>query len=113
MPAAAAKPPLSDATGEFGRRVREARTQLELSQEELAERAGVHWSYLGQVERGQNNLTLHNILKLAAALKVEPSLLVEGLRAPEPPRSRESRRRPRPPASSMGATQKVTPHRKR
>lgn len=83
MPATSPKPPLSDATGEFGRRVREHRTSLGLSQEALAEGTDIHWSYLGQVERGQTNLTLHNILKLAAALKVDAGELVNGLKAPK------------------------------
>lgn len=79
MPATSPKPPLSDATGEFGRRVRERRAALGLSQEALAEGTDIHWSYLGQVERGQTNLTLHNILKLAEALGVDPGTLVQGL----------------------------------
>lgn len=88
MPALAAKPPLSPATGEFGRRVRERRLELELSQEELAESSDLHWSYLGQVERGQNNLTLHNILRVALALKIDPGALVSGLPVVPPTPSR-------------------------
>lgn len=49
------------------------------SQERLAEEAGLHWTYVGQVERGRRNITLPNILKLAAGLKVSPAVLVEGL----------------------------------
>lgn len=73
------KPPLSEATREFGQRVRDRRHALGLSQEALAEGTALHWSYLGQVERGQANLTLHNILKIAAALDVDPGELVTGL----------------------------------
>lgn len=76
------KPPLSEATREFGRRVRDRRHQLGLSQEALAEGTALHWSYLGQVERGHTNLTLHNILKIAAALDVDPGELVAGIRGP-------------------------------
>lgn len=90
MPAPASKPPLSAATGEFGRRVRQRRLELELSQEELAESSELHWSYLGQVERGQNNLTLHNILRVAQALDVDPGVLVTGL--PEVPSDLRPRR---------------------
>lgn len=79
MPAPTPKPPLSTATGEFGQRVRNLRTGLNLSQEALAEGTELHWSYIGQVERGQTNLTLHNILKLADALGVDPGELVGGL----------------------------------
>ena len=41
--------------------------------EQLARDSRLHWSYLGQVERGQRNLTLHNILKLAEVLDVDPA----------------------------------------
>lgn len=76
------KPPLSEATGEFGKRVRERRRSHGLSQESLAEGTALHWSYVGQVERGQVIRTLHNILKLVEALQVDASVLVSGLHAP-------------------------------
>jgi len=76
-------PPLSAATEAFGQRVREHRHRLGLSQEKLAVVAGLHWTFVGQVERGQRNLSLHNLLKLAAALDVDPGVLVQGLRPPE------------------------------
>jgi transcriptional regulator with XRE-family HTH domain len=41
------------------------------SQEGLADLVGLHWTFVGQVERGRRNLTLHNILKLAAALDID------------------------------------------
>jgi transcriptional regulator with XRE-family HTH domain len=75
--------PLSDATAEFGRRVRARRNELGLSQEALADVARLHWTFVGQVERGRRNLTLHNILKLAAALQVDPGELVHGIPAPQ------------------------------
>lgn len=78
-PANAPKQPLSASTAEFGRRVREQRKALGLTQEELAHEAQLHWSYIGQVERGQTNLTLHNLLRIASALQVDPSRLVSGL----------------------------------
>ena len=77
------KPPLSPATGEFGRRVRARREQMGLSQEKLAEHTTLHWSYIGQVERGQRNLSLHNILKIASGLGVDAGELVRGLRVAE------------------------------
>lgn len=73
------KEPLSAATVEFGRRVRERRQELGWSQERLAEESGLHWTYVGQVERGRRNVTLHNILKLAAGLGVGAAVLVDGL----------------------------------
>lgn len=75
--------PISDATREFGRRVVERRQELGLSQEKAAEAIGLHWTYLGQVERGRRNLTLHNILKIAEGLDVDAGELVTGLSAPE------------------------------
>lgn len=75
------KSPLSSATAELGGRVRARRTQLGLSQESLADRCGLHWTYVGQVERGQRNVSLHNILRIAAALELDPAELVRGLSA--------------------------------
>lgn len=74
--------PMSDATRVFGERVRAHRDELGLSQEALADRAGVHWTFLGQVERGRRNLSLHNLLKVAAGLGGDPAELVHGLRPP-------------------------------
>ena len=71
------KAPVSDAAAEFGRRVRAKRNDLGISQEGLAEAAGLHWT---QVERGRRNLTLHNIVKLAQGLGCDAGELVEGLR---------------------------------
>jgi ribosome-binding protein aMBF1 (putative translation factor) len=73
---------LADVAHEFGNRIRARRTELGKSQEQLARDSRLHWSYLGQVERGQRNLTLHNILKLAEVLGVDPGDLVRRLRAP-------------------------------
>jgi transcriptional regulator with XRE-family HTH domain len=74
--------PVSAALGEFGARVRTRRNELDLSQEGLADKSGLHWTFVGQVERGQRNLSLHNLLKLAAALDIDPGRLVEGLEPP-------------------------------
>ena len=76
------KPPISDAAATFGARVRTRREELQKSQEKLAAESGMHWTYLGQVERGQRNVTLHNILRLAEMLEVDPAELVRGLKAP-------------------------------
>ena len=54
----------------FGNKVRERRLELELSQEELAERAGVHRTYIGMIERAEKNITLENIEKIAKALEI-------------------------------------------
>lgn len=69
-------------TAALGRH-RARRLELGKSQEELAKDSSLHWSYLGQVERGQRNVTLHNVLKLAEVLGVDPGDLVHSLRAPD------------------------------
>jgi transcriptional regulator with XRE-family HTH domain len=74
--------PLSTATEEFGIRVRTRRQQLGKSQERLADDCGLHWTFVGQVERGRRNLALHNILKLAVGLQIDPAELVKGLKPP-------------------------------
>ena len=61
----------------FGRRVRSIREAGGLSQETLAERSGLHRTYISSLERGHRNVGLDNILRLAAALGVQPSELLE------------------------------------
>ena len=63
----------------FGLRVREYRFRRQLTQQALADIAGFHRTYIGMIERGEKNLTLTNLRKLAKALNVEPSKLLEGL----------------------------------
>ncbi|MEC4804466.1 MAG: helix-turn-helix transcriptional regulator [Jaaginema sp. PMC 1079.18] len=54
----------------FGSKVREIRLKKGLSQEELAEKANVHRTYIGMIERAEKNITLLNIEKIAVALDV-------------------------------------------
>lgn len=61
---------------QFGNKVREKRLELKLSQEELADKVGVHRTYIGMIERGEQNITLLNIRKIAKALKIELEELV-------------------------------------
>jgi transcriptional regulator with XRE-family HTH domain len=61
----------------FGKRVRTLREQVGLSQEALAAKAGIHRTYMGGVERGERNICLRNIIRLAAALGVHPRELFE------------------------------------
>jgi len=60
--------------------VRALRTNSGFSQEELAERAGVHRTYIGSVERGERNVSLVNLANIAAALGITLSKLFEGVR---------------------------------
>lgn len=59
------KTPLQKA---FGKIVRSRRLELGLSQEELAEKATLHFTYISSTERGERNISLANIAKLAKAL---------------------------------------------
>jgi transcriptional regulator with XRE-family HTH domain len=54
----------------FGRKVRSERVKKGLSQEELADLAGVHRTYIGMIERAEKNITLLNIYKIAKALNI-------------------------------------------
>ncbi len=63
----------------FGKAVRALREERGYSQEELAERAGLHRNYVGGVERGERNVALENIVKLAAALSVKTRDLFDSL----------------------------------
>ncbi|HFD86297.1 MAG TPA: XRE family transcriptional regulator [Gammaproteobacteria bacterium] len=56
--------------------LRRLRTSAGLSQEELADRAGLHRTYVSSVERAQRNVTLENVFALAKALGTTPSELV-------------------------------------
>lgn len=61
----------------FGSRVRQLREERHLSQEQLADEAGMHRTYVSSLERGQRNVGLDNIIRLAVALGVPPSALLE------------------------------------
>lgn len=52
----------------LGERVRALRLKAGLTQEAVADAADLHWTFVGQVERGERNLSYKNILKLAAGL---------------------------------------------
>ena len=69
----------SDITVLFGDAVRKARMKMGISQEELSHRAGLHRTYISSVERGQRNVSLRNIEKIANALEVTIQSLAKGL----------------------------------
>jgi transcriptional regulator with XRE-family HTH domain len=58
----------------FGSRLRQLRDERGYSQEELAEQAGLHRNYVGGIKRGERNVALENIVKLAKALSVRPEI---------------------------------------
>lgn len=60
----------------LGESVRARRKGLDLSQEELADYAGIDRSHMGKIERGERNVTLLNILRIAEAMHCKPSSLL-------------------------------------
>lgn len=62
---------LSDARKVFAFRLRQIRQLKGLSQEELADMAGLHRTYVGSVERSERNISIDNIERLAKALEVD------------------------------------------
>jgi transcriptional regulator with XRE-family HTH domain len=62
---------VSDARKVFASRLRKIRQVKGLSQEELADRAGLHRTYVGSVERGERNISIDNIECLAKALEID------------------------------------------
>lgn len=61
----------------FGRNVQIARQALNISQEELAFRAGLHRTYIGMVERAERSISLQNAKKIADALNLTLDSLLE------------------------------------
>jgi transcriptional regulator with XRE-family HTH domain len=66
-------------TLEFGQRVRARRLELGLSQEALADRVDLHRTYVGSLERGERNVSLLNIVRLASALEIDAGQLLTGI----------------------------------
>jgi transcriptional regulator with XRE-family HTH domain len=69
---------VTDGLKKFGERVRALRQKLDWSQEELAHRCQLDRSYIGGVERGERNVSLVNIYKIAKAMDVPACKLFEG-----------------------------------
>jgi transcriptional regulator with XRE-family HTH domain len=70
---------MADAQHRFGKRVRELRQRRGMSQETLSFEAGLDRSYIGQVERGERNISLQNVEKLALALRLKMAELFRGV----------------------------------
>lgn len=60
-----------------GKNIRNFRKVQGLSQEDLAELSGLHRTYIGGIERGERNVSLSNIEKIASALNTKPYLLLK------------------------------------
>ncbi|MGY4177648.1 transcriptional regulator with XRE-family HTH domain [Bradyrhizobium sp. USDA 4518] len=61
----------------LARRVRDLRHSSQLSQRDLAEQAGIRQALVSQVERGEANVTLDSLLRIAIALQVSPASLFD------------------------------------
>lgn len=68
---------MGDINEKVGFNIRRIRAQRRLSQEELATLAGLHRAYIGQVERGEKNIGLKNLEKIAKALGVSTRVLLD------------------------------------
>lgn len=71
----------------FGERVHVLRRRRKLSQEDLAQRAGLHRTYIGGVERGEINPTLVNVVRIGQALEVDATELLTDVLPPQAPDS--------------------------
>ncbi|HBR93883.1 MAG TPA: transcriptional regulator [Opitutae bacterium] len=60
-----------------GSSVRSAREDANLSQDELAWRAGIHRAYMGVIERGEQNITIYKLYQVAEAMNLQPSEILE------------------------------------
>ncbi|HLZ14602.1 MAG TPA: helix-turn-helix transcriptional regulator [Candidatus Saccharimonadales bacterium] len=63
----------------FGKRIRQVRLAKGFTQESLADTVGLHRTYIGNIERGEESVSVDNAAKIAKALKVNLSELVKGL----------------------------------
>ncbi len=64
----------------IGKLIREARKAKNYSQEGFAAEAGLGRTYMGRVERGEQNISIQNLIRIALTLRVEPSDLIPPLR---------------------------------
>ena len=66
----------TSARKQLGERIRKLRKKQGISQEELGFRAKLHRTYIGSIERAEQNVSIDNIQKIAKALKVSPQDLL-------------------------------------
>lgn len=70
---------MKDIRRSFGKVVRKRRKKLDVSQEEFGDLCGLHRNYIGGIERGERNVSLINIRKIARGFKVSLSALFRGV----------------------------------
>jgi transcriptional regulator with XRE-family HTH domain len=61
----------------IGKKIREEREKMDISQEELGKLAKFHRTYVGMIERGEKNITIFNLRKFATALRLQVKDLVD------------------------------------
>jgi transcriptional regulator with XRE-family HTH domain len=67
---------MEDIRAKFGKHLRKLREEKGWTQEKLADEAGMHFTYIGQIERGRRNPSLINLERLAKALKIQAGKLL-------------------------------------
>ncbi len=68
---------MTDIKKQIGQKIKDLRLRAGYSQEELAGKAGLHRTYMSDIERGERNVSVENIKKIADALNVDPSDLLK------------------------------------
>lgn len=68
---------MTDIKKQLGQKIKDLRLRAGYSQEELAGKAGLHRTYMSDIERGERNVSVENIKKIADALSVDPSELLK------------------------------------
>lgn len=81
---------LSEAARILGERIREQRLTFAISQDDVANLAGMNVSNYGKIERGLSNPTFHTVVRIAAVLGVDPGSLLTGLDESTLPRATET-----------------------
>ncbi len=68
---------MAEINKQVGSRIREYRLKRGLTQEDLAHEADLHRAYIGQIERGEKNIGVQNLQKIAKTLKIKASKLID------------------------------------
>lgn len=94
--------PHSAASRILGERVKTARIALGLSQIQVWQISGIHFTNIGKIERGEANPALHTIVRLADALNIDPGELVSGINAHDLPVNDQAAILPSPARAHVG-----------